>query len=105
MWYKQILEVSIRNQKIYTDGEIVAMINAGGLKRDEAIAHVYGWEDLKNKVAAFIAARGGSRGEGLDVFHEGIIAFDRNVRAGKFRAETNLQGYLYSICRFVWNNR
>jgi RNA polymerase sigma factor (sigma-70 family) len=52
----------------------------------------------------YVARHGGDRSEGLDIYHDGIVALDRNIRVGKYRGESNLQGYLYSICRFIWNN-
>ena len=101
-----MFEISVLEalSKHYSDQEIIAMISRGGSKRDQAISYVYQWEELKRKLGAFVHKRGGSDGDKEDIFHEGIIAFDRNIRLGKFRAETSLQGYLFSICRFIWNN-
>ena len=39
------------------------------------------------------------------MYHEGIIVLDRNIREGKFRGESPVKGYLYSICRFLWMNQ
>ena len=47
----------------------------------------------------------GNRDDGIDIFHEGIIALDENVRKDKFKGDGKLKGYLYSICRFLWLNR
>lgn len=86
------------------DTELYNAIRSGGTARRKAIAELYGLKELKMKVANYVARRGGSRDDGLDIFHEGIIALDRNIRNDKFRSETSIEGYLYSICRFAWNN-
>ena len=52
-----------------------------------------------------IKVKGGSEQDATDLFHEGIIAMDRNIRLDKYRSESSLQGYLYSICRFIWYNQ
>lgn len=52
----------------------------------------------------YVQTHGGSRSEAIDIFHDGIIALDRNIRAGAYQPTSSLQGYLYSICRFCWNN-
>lgn len=59
---------------------------------------------MKAKVTSYVQHHGGNRADGLDIFHDGIIALDTNIRSGKFRAESGLQGYLYTICRYSWNN-
>ena len=47
---------------------------------------------------------GGDVHEAQDVFHEGIIALDRNIRNDKFNRDTTIEGYLFGICRNIWNN-
>ncbi|NND31904.1 MAG: sigma-70 family RNA polymerase sigma factor [Saprospiraceae bacterium] len=88
----------------YSDADIISMIISSDSSRKQAIEYVYSWENLKVKIHNFVLRRGGSHTDGLDVFHEGIIALDRNIRRGVFKAESSIEGYLYSICRFIWNN-
>lgn len=87
-----------------TDADLCNAIANGGEARNKAIESIYLWNELKEKVMNYVARHGGDRSEGLDIYHDGIVALDRNIRLGKFRGESNLQGYLYSICRFIWNN-
>ena len=56
-------------------------------------------------MVAFVKKNSGNHEEGVEIFHEGIIALDANVRNGKFRGESSIQGYLFSICRFIWFNK
>ena len=87
-----------------SDDQLVAAISAGGYRRNKAIEVIYNWQEMKDKVRNYVIRHGGDSTDGLDIFHEGIIALDSNIRQGKFRQESGVKGYLYSICRFAWNN-
>jgi RNA polymerase sigma factor (sigma-70 family) len=87
-----------------TDAEICAAIASGGEARNQAIAMIYNWQDMKKKVIHYVQRRGGSREEGLDIFHDGIVALDKNIRLGTYRTESGLEAYFYTICRYIWNN-
>lgn len=80
-------------------------IKHGGMKRQKAIATIYQDADLKNQIVAMVKKNSGSRDEGIDVFHEGIIAMDDSIRKNKYRGEGTLSAYLYTICRFNWLNK
>ena len=80
-------------------------ISQGGVRRETALKEIYDDQDLKRKVISFVRNRNGNTEDGQDMFHEGIIVLDRNIREGKFRGESPLKGYLYSICRFLWMNQ
>ncbi|HJW31647.1 MAG TPA: sigma-70 family RNA polymerase sigma factor [Saprospiraceae bacterium] len=86
------------------DEEICDAIASGGDARNKAIETIYHWQDMKSKVIAYVRQHGGQQADGLDIFHDGIVALDKNIRLGQYRAESNLRGYFYSICRFIWNN-
>lgn len=91
--------------KVFTDQELVTAIKNGGAARQEAIRFVYDKKSLRQKVIQFVRNNRGNEEDGQDMFHEGIIVLDRNIREDKFRAESSLEGYLYSICRFLWQNQ
>ena len=90
---------------LYSDPIIVEYIKAGGQKRQKAIVLIYEDHALKNQIIAFVKNNSGNEEEAIDIFHEGIIAFDENVHKGKYKGEGQLKGYLFSICRFLWLNR
>ncbi len=90
---------------LFSDAIIIEYIKTGGAKRQKAISLIYKDDKLKNQVIQFVTANSGSRDEGIDIFHEGIIAFDENVRNNKYKGTGKLKGYLYSTCRFLWLNR
>lgn len=80
-------------------------IQHGGRSREAALRDIYQDQDLRRMVAAFVRQYLGDAADGEDMFQEGIIVLDRNIREGKFRGEAPLRGYLYSICRFLWRNQ
>ncbi len=90
---------------LVSDAVILDNIKAGGARRQKAIAMIYEDNALKNQVIGFVLNNNGNRDDGIDIFHEGIIALDENVRKDKFKGDGKLKGYLYSICRFLWLNR
>lgn len=90
---------------LFSDTLIIEYIKAGGQKRQKAISLIYKDEKLKKQIISFVTNNSGSRDEGIDIFHEGIIAFDENVRNNKYKGTGQLKGYLYSTCRFLWLNR
>ncbi len=92
-------------KSITNDNSLLEDIKHGGMKRQQAIATIYGDKQLKNQVIGFVRNNSGSSEEGVDIFHEGIIALDDNVRKDKYRGDGNIKGYLYSICRFLWLNK
>ncbi len=89
----------------FTDEQLVTAISAGGSGRESALKAIYEDGDLKRMVAAFVRNHQGNATDGQDMFHEGMIVLDRNIREGKFRGEAPVKGYLYSICRFLWMNQ
>lgn len=92
-------------KSMYNDETLLEYIKAGGAKRQNAIALIYKDKDLKNQVIAFVKNNQGNAEDGIDIFHEGIIALDENVRKDKYKGEGKLKGYLFSICRFLWLNK
>lgn len=87
------------------DAKLIEMIQSGGQIREQAIAHIYQNSELKRKIIQFITNHNGNAQDGEDIFHEGIIVVDKNIRQQKFLQESSIEGYLYSICRFLWMNQ
>lgn len=87
------------------DDNTIADIVAGGSRRTKALQLIYQNRALRDMVHAFVRNNRGNETDAQDVFHDAMIILDQNVRNGKFRGESPLNGYMYSICRFVWMNR
>ena len=86
------------------DEKLVDAIMEGGVARQKAINTIYNRKEVKTKILRFIQQNNGNLQDGEDTFHEGIIVLDRNIRESKYRQESDLNGYLFSICRFLWMN-
>lgn len=79
------------------------MILADRADRNAALGIIY--KANKEKVSSYILMNSGSQQEAVDVFQESMIAFYENVRDGKFKGESAISTYLYSIARFKWLNQ
>ncbi|MDC8003372.1 sigma-70 family RNA polymerase sigma factor [Aureisphaera galaxeae] len=72
-------------------------------ERDFALRAVY--KGNKEKVCSFVLRNQGSESDAKDIFQEAMIAFYENVRDGKFKGESAIGTYLYSIAKFKWLNQ
>ncbi len=68
-----------------------------------AMAAIY--RTNKAKVCSYILGNNGRQDEAKDVFQEAVIAFYENVRDDKFKGESTISTYLYSIAKFKWLNQ
>lgn len=59
----------------------------------------------RNLICSYILKNNGSIDESKDVFQETMIAFYENVRDNKFKGESSIATYLYSIAKFKWLNQ
>jgi len=67
---------------------------------DSALTYLY--KVSKKTVSRFILRNKGGKQDVDDIFHDGLIAFYNLVRQNKINDETNVEAYLYSICRNMW---
>lgn len=84
------------------DLELVSEILAGGKIRERALKKIYENKYIRQKVRILVERSGYNDNiEFLDVFHDTMIIFDKNIRQNKYRFECELFGYIYSISKFV----
>lgn len=88
-----------------SDAQLVKAIQSGGIQREKALRDLYARRGLRAKICSYIQNQGGNLQDGEDMYQEGIIVFDRNIREGKFREESSAESYLFSICKFLWKNQ
>lgn len=87
------------------DGQLISAILEGGNARQKAIRQIYDQRDMREGIIRFVQQNNGNFQDGQDAFHEGIIILDRNIREGKFRGDSSLRSYLFSICKLHWMNQ
>ena len=88
----QILRIS--------DSKIVEYLNEGGRKESRAIQQLL---DLnRSKISSYVLKNSGNSSDADTVLVEGVTELVFNVRKGKFRGDSTLSTYLFSICRSLW---
>jgi RNA polymerase sigma factor (sigma-70 family) len=89
----------------FQDQVLVEAIKNGGYKREKALAYIFSDTQLKQKVQHYVRQNKGNIQDGEDLFAEGLIVFDRNIRQNKFRQDSSPQVYFVAICKFLWMNK
>lgn len=88
----QILRIS--------DSKIVEYLNEGGRKENRAIQQLL--DQNRSKITAYVLNNSGNSSDAETILVEGLTELVFNVRKGKFRGESTLSTYLFSICRSLW---
>ena len=87
------------------ESEIIDAIKSGGKTRDLAIVFLYNDAGTFNKLKYFVRQNNGNLQDAEDVFQEGLIIFDRNIRQDKYKGTDSLGAYFYAICKLTWKNK
>ncbi len=88
----------IRN---FPDSELVANLRFG-LRMDETIRAIY--RSHFDSLIWYVMNNSGSRQDAEDVFQEVVVAFIDLVQKDKFRGESTVKTFLFSLNRFIWLN-
>ena len=88
----------IRN---FSDTELVASLRVGE-RVDDIIKSLY--RNYFDSLAWYVEHNSGSRQDAEDVFQEVVITFIGLVQADKFRGESSVKTFLYSLNRHIWLN-
>lgn len=87
-----------------TDEKFIEMMKAGGVSRDQSIEFIYRNVDLRQKIFSYLKRLGANNDDLQDIYHDGFIVLDKNIRNEKFRGESTIEGYFFSICKFLCLN-
>ncbi len=79
------------------------MIKGSRSDRERSLKVIY--QTNKNLVYSYILKNSGSLEQAKDIYQETIIAFYENVKNDKFKAESSMATYIYSIAKFKWLNQ
>ena len=88
----------IRN---FPDSELVANLRSGR-RMDETIKAIY--RNYFNSLSWYVMNNSGSRQDSEDVFQEVMVSFIDLVQKDKFRGESTVKTFLFSLNRFTWLN-
>jgi RNA polymerase sigma factor (sigma-70 family) len=84
-----------------SDEELISLLEREG-SIDVAVKHIYA--NYFYPVAGYIEQNHGSREDAEDNFQEVVLTFINVVKLGKFRGESSIKTFLYSISRNIWLN-
>lgn len=88
----------IRN---FPDQELVANIRSGQ-RMEEMIKAIY--REHFGSLSWYVVNNSGSRQDAEDIFQEVIVSFIELVQKDKFRGESTVKTFLYSLNRYTWLN-
>ncbi|MBK6935661.1 MAG: sigma-70 family RNA polymerase sigma factor [Chitinophagaceae bacterium] len=87
--------------KNFPDSEIVSNIRSG-IKTDETIKAIY--RMYFNSLSWHIINNSGSKEDAEDIFQEVVLSFIDLVQKDKFRGESSVKTFLFSLNRNLWLN-
>ena len=91
------------NKNKSNDIHLIENLLTKGAKEERALGIIY--KNNKSLIEQLVLKNAGTKEEAKDVFQDSLIDFYENVQAGKFKGESTISTYLYSIARFKWLNR
>jgi RNA polymerase sigma-70 factor (ECF subfamily) len=84
----------------FSDAKIIDCLNQGGRKENQAIQQLL--DDNRLKVKSYVLKNSGNSEDAETILIEGVTELIFNVRKDKFRGESKLSTYLFSICASTW---
>jgi RNA polymerase sigma factor (sigma-70 family) len=91
----------VTKREILTDAEIIEGLT-GRRPADEAIRCLY--SAFFEGAGRFVVANSGSWQDAEDIFQEVVVAFIHLVRQNRFRGESSIKTFLFSLNRNMWLN-
>jgi RNA polymerase sigma factor (sigma-70 family) len=82
------------------DSQIIDLLKSGQYARVSEKLYVY-FPVIKK----LVLKNSGSREDAEDLYQEALIILIKKVQTPGFLLSSSLNTYLYSICRFLWNER
>lgn len=91
----------MKASRTFTDEELLTRLRLG-TQFNEAIKQIYGlyFESL----ADYVMNNNGTFQDAEDVFQEAVLAFADLVQRDKFRGESSVKTFLFSLNRHIWLN-
>jgi RNA polymerase sigma factor (sigma-70 family) len=85
----------------FSDDELIGSLQTGK-GRDEAIRFIY--KNYFDSLSWFVLNNQGSIQDAEDIFQEVVVNFISLVEMNKFRGESSIKTFLFSLNRFSWLN-
>ena len=85
----------------FSDGELIETLKKEHVS-DTTIAFLY--RNYFNVLSSYVKQNQGSQQDAEDIFQEVIISFMEIIRKGKFRGESSVKTFLFTLNKFTWLN-
>ncbi|HEU4903246.1 MAG TPA: sigma-70 family RNA polymerase sigma factor [Flavisolibacter sp.] len=86
---------------MFTDAELISNL-ASDRQSAEVIRFLY--RENFDMLSRYIQNNSGSEQDAEDIFQEVLVAFIHLLRAGKFRGESSIRTFLFSLNKNIWLN-
>lgn len=87
--------------KTYADAELVINLRSGS-RIDETIKAIY--RTYFDGLSFYVINNSGSRQDAEDIFQEVVVSFIDLVQKDRFRGESTIRTFLFSLTRHIWLN-
>ena len=87
--------------KNFPDTEIVAGLRTGS-RMDDPVKAIY--QDHFDSLCRYVMNNNGSKQDAEDIFQEVVVTFIELVQKDKFRGESSVKTFLFSLTRHIWLN-
>ena len=85
----------------YSDRDIIEIIESGDKdSTDRALRYLY--KTCHPLVLNMITKNKGNREDAADIFQESVIVLYEQIREGKFRGDSSLKTFIFSVARNLW---
>jgi RNA polymerase sigma factor (sigma-70 family) len=91
----------VLRKQAFTDAELISSL-ASNNGSDDAIRFLY--REHFELLRRYIVNNSGNEQDGEDIFQEVMVAFVNLVKAGKFRGESSIKTFLFSLNKNIWLN-
>lgn len=92
----------MRKTIFQTDADLLTALRGSEQERELALDHFFQNPRLMAWVLRHVQFSGGSQQDGMDVFEESFLVFERQIRTGHFRSESSLETFFHGIARWQW---
>jgi RNA polymerase sigma factor (sigma-70 family) len=91
----------MRTRESISDAEIIENLSRN---RDVDVSLKFLYRSHYEFLGTYVVNNNGSWDDAQDIFQEVMVAFINLVQAGKFRGESSIKTFLYSLNRNIWLN-
>jgi RNA polymerase sigma factor (sigma-70 family) len=99
--FEQYITVKMKNMGRIPDEMLIQRLQFGDSQEVDA-ALLYLHKQVYQMVVRFVAKYKGVNSDAEDVFQDGLVALYKLAKLGKLMPSTNVEAYLFSICKNLW---